>query len=57
MAVTILFYKNDRVVRSEICDNLFEADTLIEDNLRQELYDDARIIENESIRREAKRDS
>jgi hypothetical protein len=57
MTVTILFYKNDQIVRSEICDNLFEADTLIEDNLRQELYDDARIIENDSIRRETKRDS
>ena len=57
MTVTILFYKNDQIVRSEICNNLFEADTLIEDNLRQELYDDARIIENDSIRRETKRDS
>jgi hypothetical protein len=57
MTVTILFYKNDQIVRSEICDNLFEADMLIEDNLRHELYDDARIIENDSIRRETKRDS
>jgi hypothetical protein len=57
MSVTILFYKNKKIVRSEICDNLFEADMLIEDNLRQELYDDARIIEDDPIRRETKRDS
>jgi hypothetical protein len=57
MTVTVLFYNNSHIVRSELCDNLFEADMLIEDNLRQELYDDARIIEDESIRRETKRDS